>query len=831
MVRTGRLLIFAFALMTALLATTATSVALEPPTAAQLKAYAADGTLAERIADAKAIGNDKTDPSLVTMWRAKTLAARGVYSLPAPPSGLRGGLSSTGSQRALAVCIDFADYPATISSATMAARLGKASDPADPYFPYESVCGYYQRSSYGALDLQIDSYGWHRSSVPSTQVVQTAAGREALIAEALQDIDSQSVDLSRYDNNGDGAIDYLLVYWTAPKGQWATFWWACKTSWFATSFTADGVRPGTYAWLWPSAGSQVTGIHETGHALGLPDLYDYDTGTGPRGGTGAFDMMDSSKYDHNAFSKWLLGWSTPSFVTTDDYETELNPAENDGESIVVMPDASASSLFSECFMVEYRRNVGNDSHMFADAGLTIWHLDSRLNDAGTNFAWNNSSTAHKLLTPEESDGLWHIANGNLYYAHDTWTGGKTFTPSGLPSSARYDGTASGVTVTDIEFEYGKAEFDVYIEGRADAMPPVTTSDAVADYETSAAVTLTAADSDSGVARTDWLLDGASGKGVRVETSQSGAHTLSFWSEDLAGNVESQTTVSFVVHDVTAPDTTCDALATYTDVATISVAAADDACGSGIASVSWRIDSETTLSVDATSATVVCSAVGPHSLTYWSTDLEGNDSRPSTAQFHVVGPTHFQLVRVPLPAAVGTTITLAGRIDNEDVACTLIDEPVVLQTQVAGEWKPAVDTIAHADADGEFAFALAPAKSARYRIATGPGGALREAASEPFVLGVKAVVSRPSAPRAPRPNRTFSVAGTVKPVTARKAVVKWYRVVGTAKRFYKSQTVTVSGAGNWSAKRALPKGSWASSVVYTDSLGVTTTSSYRTFRVK
>jgi len=55
-------------------------------------------------------------------------------------------------------------------------------------------------------------------------------------------------------------------------------------------------------------------IHETGHALGLPDYYDYDDKVGPRGGVGGLDMMDNNWGDHNPFSKWLLGWLELTFV-------------------------------------------------------------------------------------------------------------------------------------------------------------------------------------------------------------------------------------------------------------------------------------------------------------------------------------------------------------------------------------------------------------------------------------------------------------------------------------------------------------------------------------
>ena len=57
-------------------------------------------------------------------------------------------------------------------------------------------------------------------------------------------------------------------------------------------------------------------IHETGHALGLPDLYDPEetNGIGPKGGVGGLDMMDMNSGDLNGYFKFLLGWNRPTVV-------------------------------------------------------------------------------------------------------------------------------------------------------------------------------------------------------------------------------------------------------------------------------------------------------------------------------------------------------------------------------------------------------------------------------------------------------------------------------------------------------------------------------------
>ena len=84
----------------------------------------------------------------------------------------------------------------------------------------------------------------------------------------------------------------------------------------------------------------------------------------------------------------------------------------------------------------------------------------------------------------------------------------------------------------------------------DTTAPVTVSDAKATYVTSAAIKLTASDAGSGVAGTYYILDGgAQVTGMSVSVTTVGAHTLAFWSVDVAGNTELRKTAAFTV---TAP---------------------------------------------------------------------------------------------------------------------------------------------------------------------------------------------------------------------------------------------------------------------------------------
>jgi hypothetical protein len=82
-------------------------------------------------------------------------------------------------------------------------------------------------------------------------------------------------------------------------------------------------------------------------------------------------------------------------------------------------------------------------------GLIIWHLDATLNASGTNFLYNNSYTAHKLLRLMEADGLEEIEAGGGADADDYYFSGDEFGPTSVPNSNLYSGAVSNVRVANI----------------------------------------------------------------------------------------------------------------------------------------------------------------------------------------------------------------------------------------------------------------------------------------------------------------------------------------------------------------------------------------------
>jgi hypothetical protein len=209
----------------------------------------------------------------------------------------------------------------------------------------------------------------------------------------------------------------------------------------------------------------------------------------------------------------------------------------------------------------------------------------------------------------------------------------------------------------------------------DTTAPTTTSDAKVTYLSAATILLTATDNvgGSGIAHTYYILDGTpQAEGTIIGASGAGSHTLSFWSVDVAGNVEVATPVTFEitappvpVPDTTAPTTTSDAKATYVSAATILLTATDNAGGSGVAHTYYVVDG----TPQAEGTTVNASGVGSHTLSFWSVDVAGNTEVATPVTFEITAPP------VPVPDTTAPTTTSDAKatyVGSASIALTAVD---------------------------------------------------------------------------------------------------------------------------------------------------------------
>lgn len=244
-------------------------------------------------------------------------------------------------------------------------------------------------------------------------------------------------------------------------------------------------------------------------------------------------------------------------------------------------------------------------------------------------------------------------------------------------------------------EHGSASFIV-----VDASAPVVTSDALASYDETATLTISATENFELVS-ISYRLDAETtvtvpATGFSVETSLTttvlGEHTVSYWAEDAAGNVCAPSSATFVVLDAVAPTISCETSGRYDDVAVFDVTAADNR---GLASISYRLDGEATVSVPVSgptaSAPVSVTGLGEHVLEYWAIDAGGNESARGTATFAVIDATAPVVISDALDTyRDAATITLSA---SDDRALTNVSYRINGEATVTVEASAATATVA------------------------------------------------------------------------------------------------------------------------------------------
>lgn len=197
------------------------------------------------------------------------------------------------------------------------------------------------------------------------------------------------IDFSRYDSNGDGYVDMLLMYYAgyneAEGASASTIW---PHQWELTDagiyLKLDGKQIDSYfctSELQGTSGARMCAIgstcHEFAHSLGLPDFYDTDYEKhGECGGLYEFSNMCSGCYNNssrtppwfNAIERTFLGWMTDSDIPElPSGSVEIPPVH---KSIAYQ---SQTDVEGEFFVYECRDGSGWDAPL--PQGMLVYHAD------------------------------------------------------------------------------------------------------------------------------------------------------------------------------------------------------------------------------------------------------------------------------------------------------------------------------------------------------------------------------------------------------------------------------------------------------------------------
>lgn len=190
------------------------------------------------------------------------------------------------------------------------------------------------------------------------------------------------------------------------------------------------------------------------------------------------------------------------------------------------------------------------------------------------------------------------------------------------------------------------------------------------YTTPVQVTLTASDNVSGVASSNYRIDGGNTNQYSgpFTVSTDGMHTVDYWTIDKAGNISTTSTVSFKI-DRTAPVTQVsfseNNLGTdgwYRGTVQVSMSATDSQ--SGVQVTQYKIDNGT---LKTYTAPFNYSTTGIHTITYWSVDKVLNTETVKTVQLKIDQQAP-SITMTATPSSVvasstPVTVTVSGRITD------------------------------------------------------------------------------------------------------------------------------------------------------------------------
>ncbi|MCD4707182.1 MAG: M6 family metalloprotease domain-containing protein [Candidatus Sabulitectum sp.] len=335
------------------------------------------------------------------------------------------------------------------------------------------------------LDHQMGFYGAPEKS---------GLGQCELFRDAVQAADDQ-VDFSRFDavivmHAGAGAESDIL--YNSPLDIHSMFLNSSDLeNYLGTGFiqTDDGVKvregcidPEREAQDNYGLGVLGTIVHEFGHQLGLPDLYNTSDGTV---GIGGWGVMGYGQWLMNgywpsapgAWSRIAMGWLDPAEITPGEYTVEQAGAVykiplNSTEYLLIENRQRDPDGNGQCG--PHERDYG-----LPGSGILIWHIDeTRLGEYRTaNIV--NVDPLHKGVDVEEADGIqdldygfatWFSIEGSQY---DPWKRDGyawEFSPETTPSTDASWGGYTGVKIDVLDSSANTMRFVYSLMGLVPGWP-------------------------------------------------------------------------------------------------------------------------------------------------------------------------------------------------------------------------------------------------------------------------------------------------------------------------------------------------------------------------
>lgn len=425
------------------------------------------------VAEKAYIGDNGASLSAAKVLKARRAAGR---AGKAPARAAKRQVPCVGSPSVPVILVQYKDYKF------------KDSDPHATFTEFfshgsQSACQYFTDQSNGKYTPQFDVYGPYtlsdkRSEYGGNTIYGGDKGVGRMVGEGCLGLDEQ-IDFSRYDNDGDGVCDVVIVLY-AGDGESTSYeedsenavWpcqWALSSSDYGRSLKLDGTTVDRFAVFNELNGydvSKIDGIgtfcHEFSHCLDLPDFY--DTEYGPHFGMGPWSLMDQGCYNndgytpigYSAYEKAYMGWIEIEEARENSFYTlpAMNGLSEASDKAVRITNVADPD---EYYILENRARQGWDAYLPAE-GLLITHITYNAN------AWANNVVNNydlQRVTPIPADNsLLLYRQGSYYYPDEDdfkgdlwpWQSACELTDNSLPAAKVNTGKLMHKPVTEITRE-------------------------------------------------------------------------------------------------------------------------------------------------------------------------------------------------------------------------------------------------------------------------------------------------------------------------------------------------------------------------------------------
>lgn len=378
------------------------------------------------------------DPSKWTEWQVQHIQTeQSTFHVNRLPAATQAVGTRTIIPRILVIMANFPDAQLISSKADVDSMFNARNWTKDG--ATGSIRQYFYDQSMGTYDPQFDIVGPVMLDSSYTFYGKGQNGSRYtgyMVTEACMKVDNE-VDFTLYDSDNDGKVDLVYVFFAGfgendpPRLEptlvksvenliWPAYWNVNSAGYGTNKCVFDGKR--IYAFEYSneldgyystSDNLLIAGIgvacHEYGHALGLPDMYNYSHNEKT---LGAWDIMDYGPYNNDmhtppsfsAYERFFMGWLTPELITeADTYELE-NIAVSNKAYLVSESDTHNMNGVNpdpnQFYLLENRQRTGWDIAIPGD-GMMLTYI----NDPAKRWNSINRYPADYAIDIIEADGL------------------------------------------------------------------------------------------------------------------------------------------------------------------------------------------------------------------------------------------------------------------------------------------------------------------------------------------------------------------------------------------------------------------------------------------